>query len=341
MMGAMPTIQKDSGLFVIDGYTNTFKDQEWLLKIIILGLAALVIWIPILNFFVLGYGVRLAQNINRGMRGLPKWDDWGGDFVRGASLFGGMLIFAIPFGIIQGIIWVGGTAAFTETQCYDNSYYSSYYDRWVYDSYCYEDMSDEGAIAIVLGTVVVNIISALITPQVVTQFVAYGSFGGFFQFSSMFQRFGTGQTLNAIGSIILLYIIANITIYLGAVFFFFPGLLALGAAVACYSFIIGRYAESTKGKVTMPPPKPVMQPMMQPAGMAPAPYAQPYMPPSQSMGTPPPQSTLWHALPAGQSSKPESALSSQSTLFVMNKPFTAIPNSKIPCTGGSHESPLS
>lgn len=53
-------------------------------------------FIPVLGAILLsGYGIRVIRRVLRGQRGLPAWNDLGGDFSRGLGVFFGSIIFAI------------------------------------------------------------------------------------------------------------------------------------------------------------------------------------------------------------------------------------------------------
>ncbi len=85
-------------------------DREWLFK---LGIATLISLLPLLgNFFVIGYGIRSAQRVRRNEAGLPRWDDFGGDFIRGGTMFVGMIVhvflFMVPTLIISELLAVAG-----------------------------------------------------------------------------------------------------------------------------------------------------------------------------------------------------------------------------------------
>ena len=85
-------------------------DREWFIK---LSIATLISLLPLLgNFFVIGYGVRSAQRVRRNMAGLPRWNDFGGDFIRGGTMFLGMIIhvflFMLPTLIISEVLAAAG-----------------------------------------------------------------------------------------------------------------------------------------------------------------------------------------------------------------------------------------
>ncbi|MGC8879878.1 MAG: DUF4013 domain-containing protein [Anaerolineae bacterium] len=75
-------------------FTYMFQDRDWLKKILIGGVIALI---PIVNFAVLGYMVQLARHVRDGQDlPLPEWDQFGEYFVSGLYLFLVYLVYAIP-----------------------------------------------------------------------------------------------------------------------------------------------------------------------------------------------------------------------------------------------------
>lgn len=82
-----------------------FQDQGWLVKVLIGGLLSLI---PIFGWFVvLGYWIRIAQNVSNGYDvPLPEWNDFGGDFMRGLKAWVAVIVWAIPFIIILACVWI-------------------------------------------------------------------------------------------------------------------------------------------------------------------------------------------------------------------------------------------
>ena len=71
-----------------------FEDKEWLSK---LGLGAIIIIVPILNFAWSGYMVGIIRNVmNNRAEPLPTWDDLDKKFNDGLILFGVGIIYALP-----------------------------------------------------------------------------------------------------------------------------------------------------------------------------------------------------------------------------------------------------
>lgn len=93
----------------VKALTFITDDPRWKEKI---GMATVVAFlgfllIPIL--FLMGYSVRLLQNVRDGRQlPLPEWDDWSGDLARGFKLFVVYLIWALPAILLALPITVGG-----------------------------------------------------------------------------------------------------------------------------------------------------------------------------------------------------------------------------------------
>jgi hypothetical protein len=70
------------------------KDEKWLVKV---GLAIIAVLVPLLGWLVLiGYGLRLVQNVLNGIDALPEWDDLASYFSSGLTVFLGTLIYQLP-----------------------------------------------------------------------------------------------------------------------------------------------------------------------------------------------------------------------------------------------------
>ncbi|TET52956.1 MAG: DUF4013 domain-containing protein [Actinobacteria bacterium] len=75
------------------------EDKNWVSKFVIGAALGLI---PIVNFFVGGYMLRLIDSLPQ-EKNLPQWDDWGTMFRNGFLLFLTLFIYAIPALIIGGI----------------------------------------------------------------------------------------------------------------------------------------------------------------------------------------------------------------------------------------------
>ena len=74
------------------------EDERWREKIAIgagVTLSGILLIVPI--FIVMGYAVRLLQNVRDGVqKPLPEWNQWGKDLERGLRLTGALLVWALP-----------------------------------------------------------------------------------------------------------------------------------------------------------------------------------------------------------------------------------------------------
>lgn len=96
----------------IKALTFITDDPRWKEKVAIgaaLGLLSFLI-VPI--FIMIGYTLRLMQNIRDGKQlPLPEWDDWSGDLVRGFKLFVVYLVWALPLILVSIPMTIGGVMA--------------------------------------------------------------------------------------------------------------------------------------------------------------------------------------------------------------------------------------
>lgn len=82
-------------------FSYVLQDPNWLKKVLIGGLLTLfsVLLIPAVP--LLGYYVRVLQNVAKGVDPvLPEWDDWNGFFTTGIKA----LIVALAYGLVVAII---------------------------------------------------------------------------------------------------------------------------------------------------------------------------------------------------------------------------------------------
>jgi len=93
-------------------FSYVFEDERWISKVLIGGLVFLV---PILNFAVFGYMVKVAQNVaQQDPRPLPEWSGQLGDhFMRGLHVFVIYLVYLLPILVLEGLFFcvTGGLAA--------------------------------------------------------------------------------------------------------------------------------------------------------------------------------------------------------------------------------------
>ena len=79
-------------------FSFMFEDKQWISK---LGLGALLSFIPILNFALLGYMVDLMRNVMKdAQEPLPTWDDFGKKLTDGLLLTLASLVYALPIIVV-------------------------------------------------------------------------------------------------------------------------------------------------------------------------------------------------------------------------------------------------
>jgi len=95
-------------------YTFLTEDPEWIVKVLIGGLFALLSSVLVGLPFVLGYVGRTMRRVAAGdERPLPAWDDLGGIFNDGLRLFGVQMVYSLGFGaVLAGVGCVLGAGVF-------------------------------------------------------------------------------------------------------------------------------------------------------------------------------------------------------------------------------------
>ncbi len=83
-------------------FTFITEDPEWLTKVLVGGLFALLSAVLVGVPFVLGYWGRTVKNVAAGQpRPLPAWDDLGGIFSDGLRLVGVYLVYALGLAVVM------------------------------------------------------------------------------------------------------------------------------------------------------------------------------------------------------------------------------------------------
>ncbi len=81
-----------------DNLTYMFQDPDWVMKMLLGGLLGII---PILNFVIAGYGLRVVNNVRGDAKPvLPEWKGFGDMWVDGLKLFIIGMIYSIPVWII-------------------------------------------------------------------------------------------------------------------------------------------------------------------------------------------------------------------------------------------------
>jgi hypothetical protein len=206
-------------------FTFVFDDEDWIKKILIGGIVTII---PIVNFIAIGYGLRVLRNVARGdAKPLPEWDDWGGDFVKGAMVFVAGIIYALPIivlSIISAIITAIASDAFGE-------------------------VGGIGGLCI-LGVNCLNVLwaiaMALWMPAATIRYARSEQFGAFFEFSEIWALIS--NNLGTYGMAILVSIIAGIVGGLGTI------LCVVGVIfTSFYGTLVGMHAYGQVAAVASPP----------------------------------------------------------------------------------------
>lgn len=89
-------------------FTFPFKDQDWLMKLIVGGVFVLLSGILVGIPFVLGYAIEVIRNVIAGNdEVLPAWDNLGEKFMQGLILALILLVLALPAILVQACSSVG------------------------------------------------------------------------------------------------------------------------------------------------------------------------------------------------------------------------------------------
>ncbi|HEX9372492.1 MAG TPA: DUF4013 domain-containing protein, partial [Roseiflexaceae bacterium] len=83
-------------------FSFVFEDEEWVSKVLLGGLIALI---PLIGqITVVGYSLKVAQNVAQGNpRPLPTWSEFGDHLMRGLYEFVIRLVYALPIIVVAAI----------------------------------------------------------------------------------------------------------------------------------------------------------------------------------------------------------------------------------------------
>jgi hypothetical protein len=80
-----------------------FEDERWVSKVLLGGLFLII---PIVNFAVIGYMLKVAQNVAQGNpRPLPEWGEFGDHFMRGLYGVAIQIVYQLPTLIVYGVFF--------------------------------------------------------------------------------------------------------------------------------------------------------------------------------------------------------------------------------------------
>lgn len=86
-------------------FTFVTEDPNWVTKILVGGLFALLTTVLVGIPFMVGYWARTLKNTVAGVRHpLPEWDDLGGIFSDGMRLVGVYLVYALGLALVMGVL---------------------------------------------------------------------------------------------------------------------------------------------------------------------------------------------------------------------------------------------
>jgi hypothetical protein len=86
-----------------------FREADWPVKA---GIVALLTFIPVVNFAVVGYQVEIARRVAAGETSLlPAWTDLGGHWRRGLWLAIASYLYLLPILLLMALAFVAGSVA--------------------------------------------------------------------------------------------------------------------------------------------------------------------------------------------------------------------------------------
>ncbi len=165
--------------------TFVTEDEQWITKITIGAVMAVLSIFIIPAFFLTGYMVRTARNVMDGAdQPLPEWDDWGGLFMDGLYIFIAMLVYSLPFILVVFCaILLAGLAA--------GSAGSDFGDVMA-------GLTALGIFVIACLSIIWMLVLLVVAPVIVVQYARLGELSACFQFSEIL-----ALTRDNIGDILL------------------------------------------------------------------------------------------------------------------------------------------
>jgi uncharacterized protein DUF4013 len=197
-------------------FSYVFEDERWISKILLGGV---FIFIPIVNFAVFGYTLKLAQNVAQGNpRPLPEWGEFGDHFMRGLYWIVIQLVYLLPALLLYGVfacVLVGiGSAA--------------------------SDRSSDGAGA--LGALSACLLPVIFVVAIAGAVLAYAGIARFAATNSLSEAFKFAEVIalvrNNLGDWLMLLLVAILSGVVGQL-----GFIACGVGVLFTAF----YAQCVNG----------------------------------------------------------------------------------------------
>lgn len=152
-------------------FTFMFEDEDWVGKILIGGLFALLSLVFVGVPFLVGYGLELVRRVAAGREDvLPAWDDLGDKFVQGLVLLVIMFVFMLPAILLSGCSGIALRAMADSVR------------------------SDVGTTMFVLGSALVGLVASvygfvigLLTPAIVIRYAMTRDFGATFNVGELWR----------------------------------------------------------------------------------------------------------------------------------------------------------
>lgn len=194
-------------------FTYMFEDESWIMKIVIGGI---LLFIPIVNFLVIGYMLETLKRVADGVDiPLPEWADFGGKFIKGLMVFVIGFVYTIPIWlvacVVYGLLAVAGVAesdAMASLAGLISTCASCLYLIWM-------------------------IVVWLVMPAALIKYAVTGELGSAFRFGELFS-FISGNIANYIVAIILAAVavfvayFGVIACFIGVLFTMFWAYLVIG-----------------------------------------------------------------------------------------------------------------
>lgn len=163
-----------------------FEDKDWLVKILVGGVFALLSTILVGVPFVLGYVLEVIRRVARDdPQPLPDWDNLGEKFVQGLVLMVILAIWLLPVWLVMC-----GQLAITLPLA---------------DNPDYEGLLATVSICGSCLTILWSLVVALFTPAIFTRYAVTGQFASGFQFGEIW-RFTTRNIANILIAVVLSWV---------------------------------------------------------------------------------------------------------------------------------------
>lgn len=233
-------------------FSYVFEDEKWVTKVLIGGLISLI---PIFGqLTIIGYGLKIAENIARGVeRPLPEWSDFGDLFMRGLYYIIIGIVYSIPL-ILAACIGGGLLGAFAGATESVNSSSDSI-------GAAGGAVFGIGILLFYLVFFVLSILTSLVLYPAVARYVATGQLSEAFKFGEVVRMLRTTP-----GTWIILLLVAILASIVGSL-----GFVACGIGVL-FTLIYARMIDGhALGQVI------IQQGLGSPAAVGPV---SPYIPPA-------------------------------------------------------------